>query len=115
MCFRVKEVLDAMGKDLGRNLVTLKVDGGVTVNDFIMQTQANILEEVVERKTESEMTALGCAIAAGMAKEIELWNSLEDLKDHVRVDKRFKPEENVNEYRKRWEKALHKSLDWVNK
>ena len=58
-----------MEKDAGRKLARLKVDGGVTVNDFIMQNQADALGTVVERKTESEMTALGCAIAAGIRSE----------------------------------------------
>eukprot|EP00826_Nyctotherus_ovalis_P027962 TRINITY_DN2194_c0_g3_i4.p2 TRINITY_DN2194_c0_g3~~TRINITY_DN2194_c0_g3_i4.p2 ORF type:complete len:200 (-),score=60.49 TRINITY_DN2194_c0_g3_i4:77-676(-) len=115
MCFRVKEVLDAMQKDLKADLVALKVDGGVTINDFIMQTQANILEDAVERRTESEMTALGCALAAGMAKEVRLWDSLKSLRSHVTVDRRFIPQEDVSKYRKRWEEALQRSLNWVKK
>ncbi len=66
MCFRIKEVIEAMERDSGRKMARLKVDGGVTVNDFIMQNQADALGTIVERKTESEMTALGCAIAAGI-------------------------------------------------
>ncbi len=54
-----------MEKDAARTMARLKVDGGVTVNDFIMQNQADVLNCTVERKSESEMTALGCAIAAG--------------------------------------------------
>ena len=65
MCFRIKEVIEAMEKDSREKLAKLKVDGGVTVNNFIMQNQANALGTIVQRKTESEMTALGCAISAG--------------------------------------------------
>ena len=113
MCFRVKEVIDAMEKDTNSKLVKLKVDGGVTVNDFIMQTQANILEEIVERETESEMTALGCAIASGISKEIKLWDNLDSLRQYGKPQRIFNPKENVSKYREKWQEALQRSLNWV--
>jgi len=114
MCFRIKEVIEAMEKDAGKRLARLKVDGGVTVNNFIMQNQSDALGEIVERKSETEMTALGCAIASGMCREIKLWDSLNSLKNYVTVAKEFSPKNDLTNTRQKWQEAVKRSLNWVN-
>ncbi len=114
MCFRIKEVIEAMERDAVEKLARLKVDGGVTVNNFIMQNQADALGEIVERKSETEMTALGCAIASGMAKDIKLWDSLNSLANYVKVAREFTPQKDLSLYQRKWQEAVRRSLNWAS-
>ncbi|MCD4664318.1 MAG: hypothetical protein K8R68_03535, partial [Bacteroidales bacterium] len=85
-----REVFEAMMKDSGLNLSQLKVDGGMTVNELLMQFQADILDLEVIRPVVTETTALGAAYAAGLA--VGFWKSTEDLKRNWNADKSWKPD-----------------------
>ncbi|KAL7753372.1 Glycerol kinase [Sorochytrium milnesiophthora] len=114
--YQTRDILIAMNKDAKQPLKVLKVDGGVTNSDLCMSIQANIAGITVERPAVRETTALGAAIAAGLATGI--FKSAEDLAafNSEGVD-RFEPNqsEEVRErsYRK-WKKAVEKSIGWVD-
>jgi glycerol kinase len=89
ICYQTREVLEAMEQDAGIRLSGLRVDGGASRNDFLMQLQADILGIPVIRPTVSETTALGAAYAAGLASGV--WGSLDGLREQWEVDRRFEP------------------------
>ncbi|MBD3945681.1 glycerol kinase GlpK [Nocardioides ganghwensis] len=113
--FQTREVLDAMNADSGVPLTELKVDGGMVVNETLMQFQADILGVDVVRPKVAETTALGAAYAAGLA--IGYWDSTADITANWGEDKRWKPQMDERErerlYRN-WRKAVTKTLDWVD-
>jgi glycerol kinase len=116
-----------MKKDAGFTKIRLKVDGGMTINNYIMQILANYINSSVERKKEKEITALGGAIAAGnifikskllrgMAEETKFWDSTDELKERISTEKTFDPEwtpEQIRAKYKRWDEALERSLNWI--
>jgi glycerol kinase len=112
--FQTKEVFDAMMKDSGLNLKHLKVDGGMTANELLMQFQADILDVEVIRPIITETTALGAAYAAGLA--VGFWEDTHGLAEHWKADKcwqsEMKQEHREQEY-SRWKKAVQRSMDWV--
>jgi len=89
ICFQTRAVLDAMVQDSGVRLDVLKVDGGATVNNLLMQLQADILGVPVVRPVVAETTALGAAYAAGLA--VGFWNSLDALRANWKADRRWEP------------------------
>jgi glycerol kinase len=112
--YQTKEVLDAMQTDSGVDLKILNVDGGMVVNNFLMQFQADILGVPVARPKISETTALGAAYAAGLA--IGFWNDISDLRANWQVDKMWQPQmdiDNRNRLFKGWLKAIDRSLGWI--
>jgi glycerol kinase len=112
--FQTREVLDAMNKDSGVELKTLKVDGGMVYNDLLMQFQANVLDVPVIRPQVSETTALGAAYAAGLA--VGFWESEEEMRNNWNKDKTWEPEEDSNastELYAMWKKAVTRTFDWV--
>ena len=115
ICFQTRDVLDAMSNDSGVRLEVLKVDGGATVNDLLMQLQADLLGVPVVRPVVSETTALGAAYAAGLA--VGVWNDLETLRQQWRADRQWEPRWSADQrdtaYR-RWLKAVDRSLGWVD-
>ncbi|MEO6235874.1 MAG: glycerol kinase GlpK [Vicinamibacterales bacterium] len=114
ICFQTRAVLDAMVQDSGVRLEVLKVDGGATVNDTLMQLQADVLGVPVVRPVVAETTALGAAYAAGLA--VGFWKDLDDLRDNWRMDKRWEPRwtaERRDSAYAGWEKAVTRTLDWV--
>jgi glycerol kinase len=90
--YQTREVLDAMKKDSGVPLKTLKADGGMVHNDLLMQFQADILNVPVVRPKVTETTALGAAYAAGLA--IGFWDHQEDLRKNWQIDKTWRPQMN---------------------
>ncbi|HEY5619468.1 MAG TPA: glycerol kinase GlpK [Vicinamibacterales bacterium] len=114
ICFQTRDVLDAMVDDSGVRLQALKVDGGATVNDLLMQLQADILGVPVVRPTVTETTALGAAYAAGVA--VGVWEDLESLRRNWRVDRQWTPRWSADQreqtYRT-WRKGVERSLGWV--
>ena len=88
--FQTMEVVEAMKKDSGVDLSMLKVDGGMTVNELLMQFQADILEVPIVRPVIRETTALGAAYGAGL--EIGYWHSLDELKSKWAADREWKPQ-----------------------
>jgi glycerol kinase len=113
--FQTRDVIDAVVADTGRTLEELRVDGGMTRDDLLMQFQADILGIPVVRPKVVETTALGAAYAAGLATGV--WNGLDELRTHWQEDVRFEPrmpeDERERRYRQ-WRKAVSKSLDWVD-
>ncbi len=112
--YQTREVLDAMQLDSGRTLSTLKVDGGMVVNDLLMQFQSDLLGVPVVRPRIAETTALGAAYAAGLA--VGFWKSQEDLAKNWMVDKRWLPQmdpEISKSLYSKWKKAVDRTLDWV--
>ncbi len=112
--FQTREVVDAMQNDSGVTLSTLKVDGGMTANELLMQIQADVLGVPVIRPKVSESTALGAAYAAGLA--VGYWKSTEDLKKNWGVDKTWEPAADdtlrTKNYRM-WKKAVARTFDWL--
>jgi glycerol kinase len=112
--FQTAEVLAAMNADSGVPLTEMRVDGGMVVNDLLMQFQADILGVPVLRPVVVETTALGAAYAAGLATGV--WASLEDLRANWGEDKRWVPSMTAEERTARlakWQMAVERSLDWA--
>ncbi|QVQ52342.1 glycerol kinase GlpK [Spiractinospora alimapuensis] len=112
--FQSREVIDAMNADSGVPLKSLKVDGGMVVNELLMQFQADILGVPVIRPVVAETTALGAAYAAGLA--VGFWEGEEDIRANWAKDKQWDPrldrEEREKQYRT-WKKAVTKTFDWL--
>ncbi|GAA3114642.1 glycerol kinase [Kribbella aluminosa] len=115
ICYQSKDVADAMAKDSGVHLDVLKVDGGVTANELCMQMQADILGVPVSKPVVAETTALGAAYAAGLA--VGFWKNKDELVQNWNEDKRWEPQWN-DEQRTQgyagWQKAVQRTLDWVD-
>lgn len=112
--FQTREVIDAMNADSGVPLTTLKVDGGMVVNDLLMQFQADVLGVEVVRPKVSETTALGAAYAAGLA--VGYWASEQDIRDNWAQDKVWKPtmdEQSRADIYAQWGKAVIRTFDWA--
>jgi glycerol kinase len=112
--FQSREVLEAMQSDSGVNLSQLKVDGGMVVNELLMQFQADILGVPVVRPKVSETTALGAAYAAGLA--IGFWDNTDDLRANWEQDKVWQPNmdsETQKALYAGWKKAVTRTFDWI--
>jgi glycerol kinase len=113
--WQTKEVVDAMNKDSGVDLTSLKVDGGMVQNELLMQFQADVLDVPVIRPTVAETTSLGAAYAAGLA--VGFWSEVEDLRANWGKDKEWQPQmdpaERDREYAL-WKKAVTRTFDWVD-
>jgi glycerol kinase len=112
--FQTREVSDAMKADSGVTLESLKVDGGMVVNETLMQFQADILDVPVIRPKVAETTSLGAAYAAGLATG--LWKEVEDLRENWVEDKRWEPKMDAAERDKAyamWKKAVTRTFDWA--
>ncbi|MAT55329.1 MAG: glycerol kinase [Saprospirales bacterium] len=113
IAFQSKDLLTAMEGDAGMELKVLKVDGGATANNFLMQFQADILGSKVERPKITETTALGAAYLAGMA--VGLW-SQKDLAEKWELEQAFLPAISLQERNQKyhwWQKAVQRSLNWI--
>lgn len=112
--YQVNEVLGAMEADSGIELTSLRVDGGASANNFLMQAQADITGSPVKRPKCIETTAMGAAYLAGLA--VGYWTSLEEIKQNWAVDQIFKPsisEEERQRKIKGWNKAVRCSYLWA--
>ena len=110
-----KEVVDAMNKDSGVELSSLKVDGGMVHNELLMQFQADALGVPVIRPTVAETTSLGAAYAAGLA--VGFWSEVEDLRANWGKDKEWQPQMDPAERDKEyglWKKAVTRTFDWFD-
>jgi glycerol kinase len=111
ICYQTRDVLEAMRKDSGIKLSTMKVDGGATVNNTLMQLQSNILGIPITRPVVTETTALGAAYAAGLA--IGYWKDLSDLRGHWKVDQTWQPAWNEDQREtgyQGWKEAVNKTF-----
>ena len=114
LAYQVNDVLQAMRADSGIQLSALKVDGGASANDFLMQTQADIIDAPVNRPKCVETTAMGAAYLAGLA--VGYWSSKEEVLQNWAIDQTFKPEITEEESSKRirgWEKAVKYAYGWA--
>jgi len=112
--FQTREVLDAMQTDSGVELKALKVDGGMVVNQLLMQFQADILDVPVVRPKIAETTALGAAYAAGLA--VGFWENLDELRANWQIEKRWVPQmeaETRHNLYQSWKKAVTRTYNWI--
>ncbi|HLK24342.1 MAG TPA: glycerol kinase GlpK [Caulobacteraceae bacterium] len=113
--WQTREVVDAMAADSGVKLKSLKVDGGMTANNLLMQFQADVLDAPVVRPEVAETTCLGAAYAAGLA--VGFWGDLASLRKQWRESAEWKPKlgkaQRESGYRK-WKKAVQRSMAWVD-
>jgi glycerol kinase len=115
ICYQSRDVVQAMEQDSGVRLDVLKVDGGVTADDLCMQIQADVLGVPVSRPVVAETTALGAAYAAGLATGF--WRDTDELRSHWQESKRWEPswsEEQRTVGYAGWQKAVARTLDWVD-
>ena len=113
--WQTKEVVEAMNKDSGVDLTSLKVDGGMVQNELLMQFQADVLDVPVIRPTVAETTSLGAAYAAGLA--VGFWSEVEDLRANWGKDKEWQPQMDPKERDKEyafWKKAVTRTFDWLD-
>ena len=115
ICYQTREVLDAMNADSGVPLQRLKVDGGATVNNFLMQLQADILGTEVVRPKVRETTSLGAAYAAGLA--VGFWEDLDALRANWQQDRSWQPQ--LDEARRAkgyagWKRAVERTFGWAS-
>jgi len=114
ICFQSREVADAMAADSGRPFSVLKVDGGATVNDFLMQLQADVLGVPVVRPVVRETTSLGAAYAAGLA--LGAFASTNALRKLWKADRTFEPawsEDRRESAYRGWQRAVERTRGWV--
>ncbi len=115
IAYSTRDVLDTMLADLPARIETLKVDGGVAANNFLMQFQADIISKTVERPVVTETTALGAAYLAGLG--VGYWGSREEIAKNRQIDRRFTPvmpEEERKKLYHGWNKAVERSKNWAD-
>jgi len=116
LAYQVNDVLEAMKADSGMDLSSLKVDGGASANDFLMQTQADLNSAPVNRPRCVETTAMGAAYLAGLAAGY--WKDIEDVKQNWATDKIFVPaidSEKREQMLEGWKRAVACSYGWARK
>jgi glycerol kinase len=114
ICYQSRDVVLAMEQDSGVPLEVMRVDGGVTANDFAMQLQADILGVPVSRPVVAETTALGAAYAAGLA--VGFWSGTDELADNWQESRRWEPtwsDDQREDGHRRWRQAVERSFGWV--
>jgi glycerol kinase len=116
LAYQTKDILEAMQQDSGIELKSLKVDGGASANNFLLQFQSDILDVPVMRPSVVETTALGAAFLAGLA--VKFWNNQQEIQSVCQIDKIFESkmdnEIRIKKYRG-WKKAVKRSMDWEEK
>ena len=114
LAYQTNDVLQAMRADSGIELSTLKVDGGASANNLLMQMQADIIQAPVQRPMCVESTAMGAAYLAGLA--VKYWSSLEEVQKNWAVDQLFLPRIAKEEQQakiKQWNKAVKYAYGWA--
>ncbi len=113
MCYQTRDVLEAMIADSKVDLKALRVDGGASVNNLLMQFQADILGVPVQRPKVAETTALGAAYLAGLA--VGFWESQQEVSEQWAIDRTFEPsmsKDQRDSLYKGWKRAVERSLKW---
>ena len=113
IAYQTKDVLVAMEKDAGIELQNLKVDGGASANNFLMQFQADMLDRTVLRPVIAETTALGAAYLAGLA--VGFWADEDEVKTKWAIDGKYEPKMEAADRDKLyagWTKAVERAIDW---
>lgn len=112
IALQTMEVLKAMEADSGASIKELRVDGGATVDDLLMQIQADVLKSTVVRPQITETTAMGAAYLAGLA--VGYWNSIEEIEQQWKVNRMFRPGNNsVDDIINGWHKAVNAAKYWA--
>ena len=114
MCYQTRDVLEAMVADSGTELKALRVDGGASVNNLLMQFQADILGVPVQRPKVAETTALGAAYLAGIA--VGFWSSTKEVSAYWALDREFTPQmsqDQREQYYTDWKRAVERSRNWI--
>jgi glycerol kinase len=113
--YQVKDLISAMEDDVGFRLSELRVDGGASVSNILMQTQSDMLGVAINRPVVVETTALGAAYLAGLW--VGFWKDLEDIEANRKVERIFTPAIDESERKRRyamWQKAVERSRSWAN-
>ena len=113
LAFQTSDVLQVMEQDSGIHMSSLKVDGGASRNNFLMQFQSDILGTRVERPEVREVTALGAAYLAGLA--VGFWQNLDELQEKAVIEREFRPGIETTERNYRyagWKKAVKRAMAW---
>ncbi|MBU0468698.1 MAG: glycerol kinase GlpK [Candidatus Omnitrophica bacterium] len=111
MCYQTKDVIDAMQKDSGLKIKSLKVDGGAVANEFLCQFQSDILGIDIIRPRTIETTSLGAAYLAGLA--VGYWKDSQEIAKCWKQDKKFSPKmkkKDIQKYYSEWKNAISKTL-----
>src|SRR4051794_6036704 len=111
IAFEVRDVVDVMTSEAGVSVPELSADGGASVNDVLMQMQADQLQITVRRPRVLETTAMGAAFLAGLATGV--WSSTDELKDACQVDRVFEPGQRDDAAYDRWRAAVPRSKGWA--
>jgi glycerol kinase len=114
IALQVYDIVKAMENDAGMQIKELRVDGGASANNLLLQIQSDIFDCEVVRPTQLETTALGAAYLAGLA--VGMFKNKKELHKHWNIDKRFIPhthKENQQKLLKQWEKAVRRSQEWL--
>ena len=114
ICYQMNDVLQVMKEDSGMNLSALKVDGGASANNLLMQIQSDISNVPVHRPHCVETTAMGAAYLAGLAAGY--WSDMEEIRKNWEIDRIFEPDIFEEERQRRirgWEKAVNCSYGWA--
>jgi glycerol kinase len=111
IAFEVRDVVDIMTREAGLSVPELSADGGASVNDVLMQLQADQLQTPVRRPQVLETTGLGAAFLAGLATGV--WSSSEELKATWQLDRQFEPGERDQAAYRRWREAVSRSRGWA--
>ena len=114
IAYQTYDVLKAMQADSGIDIKELRVDGGATANDLLMQFQSDILQAPVVRPRVTETTALGAAYLAGLA--VGYWNSVDDIQQQWQIERHFNPSMTPDEIApllKGWQRAIRAAIAWA--
>ena len=114
MAYQAYDVIESMEKDSGLQVTELKVDGGASANNFLMQFQADLLQADIVRPQCIETTALGAAYLAGLA--VGYWQSLEEIRTNWKAERRFTgqmPEEQRRTAIRGWKRAVRAAVAWA--
>ena len=112
IAYQTMDVINAMILDAGVGLKELRVDGGASKNNLLMQFQSNVLGQTVIRPQTTETTALGAAYLAGLATGY--WDNVDEIKKQWSVDRKFEPDPEIDMHiaKRKWAEAVHRSQSW---
>lgn len=112
LAYQTKDVLDILNKDTGHTLQSLKVDGGASMNNFLMQFQSNVLQCTIHRPGNIESTSLGAAYLAGIGCGLWSMQDIEQMEDHMTEYTPEADENTVLEKYRKWKKAVHAAREF---
>jgi glycerol kinase len=112
MALQSMDVINTMAKDSGIELKELRVDGGASANNLLMQIQSDVTDLDIVRPEIVETTAQGAAFLAGLA--VGYWEDMEEIKSIWKVDKKFSPSgKDISQLKHNWARAVERAKAWV--